>query len=143
MIDEGITRADKLEAIPTEIPPVPAGALRATLQFVEAEGKSNVSAQETELSDGTTAPMVPPVAEIAIGSPPAVAPSASVRETLTPIPARVTFTDATIPFIIGFAFMPLAKQIYTPPFAAQVIVLPAAVKAGPAVTEISTTLPAG
>jgi hypothetical protein len=57
--------------------------------------------------------------------------------------AGVRDTTAIVPFAIGFAFIPLARQVYAAAPPAQLSVLPAAANTGPAVTLNAATLEEG
>lgn len=144
----GMVRAGDALMLPvvvsaTVAPPVPAALLRVTVQVVAAPGANEEGLQVTEL--GITGALfmviVPPVATMETALPSGVAPRAPVNPMLAGLePETVADTVATEPFPITLAFIPLAMQIYPLEFAAQVTVLPAAVRAAPAATETFETL---
>jgi hypothetical protein len=141
--------------IATGTPPVGAALVNVTVQVelvvtgwtpagVGSELAGSVGAvharELTVVGAGLTL-TVPVVAATAEGSPPGV----EATEPLIPMliaaePLTVADTVAITPFAIAVAFIPLAMQLYPADAAAHVNVLPAAVNAGPAETEILDTL---
>jgi hypothetical protein len=131
---------------PTLAPPEPAAALRFTVHALVLEGPSVVGEQVSPVTVALDpAEIEPPAAVVVIPSPARVAPSAlaaPIVRLLTPA-AKVTATVAATPFAIVVLLMLHATQVLLPEPAEQVIVLPAALRAGPASTEKAATLAAG
>jgi hypothetical protein len=126
----------------TFAPPDAAGPLSVAVQVAAAPGfkETGLHARELTVAGGLTL-TVPAVAARAEGSPTGVDAKAPLIPTLTaPDPLIVADTFAITPLAIAVAFIPLATQLYPADAAAHVNVLPAAVNAGPAVTEILDTL---
>lgn len=143
VIEAGTARLALLSERVINAPPLRAAAFRSAVQ-IAVPGVFMVLG--THVRDvrigGMTAPIiVPPVPEEAIIPP--VAPTTETLATLMAVlltpEAIVTFTIATTPFAIRFAFMPVARHVYVPVPATQFRVLPALVAAAPADAEIDVT----
>jgi len=128
-------------------PPVGAAWVRVTVQVELPELLRVAGRQAKEATPGKTAPpvTVPPVEKTKMAFPPGEA-SALL---LTPMgvvvkpAAMVRFTTARAPFEMIPAFIAEASQVYTPETPLQLNVLPAAVRAAPALTEMEATLAGG
>jgi hypothetical protein len=132
----------------TAVPPVGAGPLSVTVQFVLFDAANVVGVHAREVSVGTEVPgpvTTPPVPVTAMVLPEGEAATAFVipMDVLMTPEAMVRFTTAMLPFEIVVAFMPDIRQVYPPELETQLRVLPALVAAGPALAEIAITLPAG
>ena len=132
----------------TREPPVGAAFDRVTVQVELPLLLRVAGTHDKELTAGkAVAPpvTVPPVAKITMPLP------VGEESALLLIPmavvvspaAMVRFTTPTMPFEMMPAFMAEASQVYAPETPLQVNVLPAAVRAAPAVTEMATTLAGG
>jgi hypothetical protein len=127
----------------TVAPPVPAGSAEVIGQVDAASGINEPGLQASELGvTGARTLTVPPVAVIVTTRPPGVAPRALVASIAVAVEEE-TVADkvATTPLAIASAFIPLSMQVYPSDPAAHVILLPPAVEAAPAITEMFETAP--
>lgn len=141
--EAGTDRSDMLETIPTVAPPAPAGPLRFKVHVDVPAGFSVPGLQlndEIVKTDWTIC-TVAPAPVVVIPSPPGVAPKALVTEMGADVPlaASVTFTVATTPLAIVLSLSPAATQICPVALFAHVMLLLAAVSAGPATTDTAAT----
>ena len=141
--EEGTVRSAMLEASPTVAPPAPAGPLRFKVHVDVPAGFSVLGLQfndEIVKADCTTCTFAP-VPQVAIPSPATVAPKVLVIVTGADVAfaASVTFTVATTPLAIVFSLSPAATQICPAAFVPHVMLLFAAVSAGPATTDREAT----
>jgi len=131
----------------TVAPPAGAAFVRVTVQIELLLLFRVAGRQDREPTVGKTAPpvTVPPVAKsgmpLPVGEESAllVIPMAVV---VSPA-AMLRFTTATAPFEMMPAVIEDASQVYAPAAPLQFNVLPAAVRAAPALTEMETTLAGG
>jgi hypothetical protein len=142
----GTERAGTLELSPTKTGPLVAAALRPTVHVVAPPEAREVGAHTRELKvAGAATAMLPPVAETGTGYPATDAPKAPLMpmDIEPAFGASVTETTATLPSRIVFVLSPFVRQMYELEPPTQLIVLPAAVKTGPGVTEKLVTPAAG
>jgi hypothetical protein len=141
--DVGTVRVE-LVLIRVTMAPEGAGPLRLTVQVEAAKPFRVAGRQEREVTAGKAATTLtmPPVAASRMAFP-------EVEDaTLLPIPieavvrpaAMVRVTTPTTPLEMIPAFIAEAMQVYVPEAPEQFNVLPAAVRAAPALTEIEATL---
>ena len=136
--DAGTVSAALLSETVTLEPPAGAAAERLTVQFdlaPEARAAGVHCREETETVELTL--MTPPLAETLTAAPAGDAPTTLVMEIasdeLLLLLERVAVTTATTPEAIPDAFRPLARQVRDPAPETQLSVLPALVRAAPAV----------
>lgn len=120
----------------------PVGPLRVTVQVASAPGFKEAGLHARgPIVIGALTITVPEVAATEEGSPPGVdAVAPLIPMLIAAEPLTVPDTVAITPFAMAFAFIPVATQLYPADTAAHVNVLPAAVNAGPAETEILDAL---
>jgi len=141
--DDGVVNNELLSDSVTVVPPVGAAELSVTVQDALPALLSVVGEQANEVSDGVTVVpvIVPPVAASDKAVPDGDAPMPllmAIDVELTPV-GIVTFTDATTPLAMMLEFKPDARHVYVPVPLTQVSVLPALVRAAPAVAEMVVT----
>ena len=144
--DAGTVRRALLSDSVTTTPPAGAGAVRVTVQRLEALGPRVVGLQASaEISAEGATVMIPPVADKGMAPPAAAAP----KVLMTPIEiepalgASATVTTATLPFGIRLALRPAATQVYEFAPATQLMLLPEDVREEAGVTEKPVTLAEG
>jgi hypothetical protein len=121
--------------IDTTAPPAPTASVRVTMQEVVALEASVSGAHWSEETSGRTV-IEPELAVILTTLPSAAAPRLPFStKGIFVNPETVPVTVATTPSAITFVFVPYAIQTKVPVAAPHVSVLPAAVNAGPAVSE--------
>jgi hypothetical protein len=142
----GAISAGTLELNPTTIGPLVAAALKPTVHVVAPpeDREAGAHAREETVKAGVTR-MFPPVADTGTGYPATDAPKVSLTSMYIELAvgASATVTTATLPSGIVFVFNPLVRQVNAAAPPTQLIPLPAAVIAGPGVTENPVTLAAG
>ena len=116
VIEVGTVRLELLSDKATEMPPLGAAPLNVTVQFVLPGVVMLTGVQDTVVRVGEVPPdpvMVPPAAESVTALPEDEAATVFVTpmEVLVTPAAMVTFTVATAPFEITFAFKPEARQV--------------------------------
>jgi hypothetical protein len=131
----------------TRAPPAGAACVRVTVQVELLELFKEAGKQPREATPGKTEPPVtiPPVAKSAMPLPAGEDPALlliPMAVVVSPA-AMVRLTTAMAPFEMIPAFIAEASQVYAPETPLQLKVLPAAVRAAPAVTEMATTLAGG
>ena len=121
------------------------GALRVTEQFVVIPGISTLPAHASPVNAGGGVGAGPAATETASASPEAEAATAEPMVTDVFVTPATRFMDtfARTPSEITFEFGPEAMQVYVPSGPLQLIVLPAAVSAGPAATCRLAIVPVG
>ena len=131
----------------TRAPPVGAGCVRVTVQVELLELLSEAGRQARAATPGKTAPPLTPPAVAKSGMPlPAGEDPALLLIPMAVVvspAAMVRLTIATAPLEMMPAFIAEASQVYAPGAPLHVNVLPAAVRAAPALTEMATTLAGG
>ena len=145
--DVGTVRVELVLIRVTIAPAEGAGPLRVTVQVEAAKPFSVAGRQESELTAGNEATTltVPPVAESRMAFPEledAMLLLIPIAAAVRPGP-MVRVTIPTTPLEMIPAFIAEAMQVYVPEALEQFNVLPAAVRASPALTEIEVTLAVG
>ena len=131
----------------TTAPPAGAALVRVTVQVELPEVLKAAGAQDKEATPAAAMLLVtvPFVTETGIALPAGedTTPLLTATDVLLAPAAMVRLTVATTPFEMMPEFNPEATQLYAPVRAKHANVLPAAVRAAPALTEIEVTLEAG
>jgi hypothetical protein len=142
--EAGVVKAALLSESVTTEPPAGAARDKVTVQ-VELEPEATLAGEHCSfeiVGRAVWTAMVPPVPETAKAVPSASAPTGlpSDRGTVKLLVAEsVIVTTATTPLLIVLAFRPEATHIVDPLVVLQVIVFPAAVRAGPAAKAMVVT----